>query len=225
MRQESKEHEIALLDDDPDALVAMLRHLYNFWLMPPPHSLALYDKVRYYCHVVVVADKYALPALTQEALKSLTTFLTSIEDAKVLLASLKILTDEFSDHSSLDDCATTQAKPRLKDLVAVPGFPIWISLRSKLLHGLVDDAATLGGFKKTSRYRCFILFACYLEQHTTNLLQEQDRVGWSCVHRMKHAVQMAFHGGLQMVLQGWSGQHANMSLRIRCEQYQAHHTS
>ena len=107
--------------------------------------------------MVVVGDKYALPSLTEEAVKSLTTFLTSIQDAAVLLTSLKILSDEFSNHSSLDECVTAHAKPRLKELVAVPGFPIWISSRSKLLQGLVEDAAALaalGNLKKINKYKC-----------------------------------------------------------------------
>jgi hypothetical protein len=59
--QEAKEAEVTLLDDDPDAAEAVLRHIYNFTLEPPADEES--DKVRFYANVVVAADKYGV--LTQ----------------------------------------------------------------------------------------------------------------------------------------------------------------
>ena len=69
MRQEANKKEITLHDDDPDAIEAMLRHIYNFWLRPPFLFLSTSMKVQFYCNVVVVSDKCDPPALGDEARK------------------------------------------------------------------------------------------------------------------------------------------------------------
>jgi hypothetical protein len=119
----------------------MLRYLYGFRFTPPTPSLKTDDKVRYYCNVVVVADKYNLPSLAQEAFKSLTTFVTSVDEAAILLKSLVILTEEYPDYESLEQCATTLAKPRLKELASIPTFPGWLMKRHSAIKDLIDDAS------------------------------------------------------------------------------------
>jgi hypothetical protein len=123
----------------------MLRHLYGFRFTPPTPSLQTKDKVRYYCNVVVVADKYNLPPLAEEALKSLTTFGTSLKDAALLLEFLVILTDEYPDYESLEQCATTLAKPHLFELARLPTFSTWLSKRRLIVQDLIDDVTV---------YRC-----------------------------------------------------------------------
>jgi hypothetical protein len=137
--KEVNKSEIELQDDDADALEAMLRYLYGFRFTPPTPSLQTNDKVRYHCNVVVVADKYNLPSLAQEAVKSLTTFVTSLDEAAVLLESLVILTDEYFDYESLEQCATTLAKPHLNELARLPTFSIWLSKRRLVVQELIDD--------------------------------------------------------------------------------------
>ena len=88
MRQEANKKEITLHDDDPDAIEAMLRHIYNFWLRPPFLFLSTSMKVQFYCNVVVVSDKYDPPALGDEARKSLNTFVVSLEDPQAVVTSL-----------------------------------------------------------------------------------------------------------------------------------------
>jgi hypothetical protein len=56
---------VTLLDDDPDAVEAVLRHLYNFALEPSPPMCA--ETVKFYCNVVVAADKYDIHGLSEEA--------------------------------------------------------------------------------------------------------------------------------------------------------------
>lgn len=119
----------------------MLRYLYSIRFTPPTMSLNTDDKVRYYCNVVVVADKYDLPSLAQEALKYLTTFATSLDEASLLLDALVILTNEYSDFESLEQCATRLARPRLKELTSLPTFPRWLAKRRSVVQDLVDDAA------------------------------------------------------------------------------------
>jgi len=119
----------------------MLRYLYSIRFTPPTRSLNAEDKARYYCNVVVVADKYDLPHLAQDALRGLTTFVTSLDEASLLLDALVILTDEYSDFESLEQCATRLARPRLKELTSLPTFSIWLAKRRLIVQDLVDDAA------------------------------------------------------------------------------------
>ena len=63
--QEAQKSEVTLLDDDPDAVEAVLRHLYNFALEPSPPMCA--ETVKFYCNVVVAADKYDIHGLSEEA--------------------------------------------------------------------------------------------------------------------------------------------------------------
>jgi len=118
----------------------MIRHLYGIRFTPPTLSLEAHDKVRYYCNVVVAADKYDLPALAQEAHLSLKTFVTSLEEATLLLEALVILTDEYPDCESLELCAIALARPRLKELASVPTFSVWLTKRHVIIQDLVHDA-------------------------------------------------------------------------------------
>lgn len=154
--------EITLHDDDPDALDAMFRHLYNFWLRPPSLSLSIPEKVHFYCNVVVVSDKYGLPTLADESRKSLNTFVVSIEDPETVLACLKIITDDYSDYKSLDDCAVNLAAPRLAELAAVTDFPRWLATQPQFLLGIVQDAAKLRTLTTLplTRYKTIKKFKC-----------------------------------------------------------------
>lgn len=103
---------------------------------------------------MAVADKYGVPTLAAEALKGLTTYITSIDEAALLLASLKILTDEFSDYNSLEQLVTKAAKPHLDVLSHLSDFASWIARRPTLLQGLVQDATTLKNLKTVRKFRC-----------------------------------------------------------------------
>lgn len=118
--------------------------------------------MQFYCNVVVVSDKYALPALGDEARKSLNTFVVSLEDPEAVVPSLKIITEEYGDHKSLDNCAVNLANLRLKNLAAVADFAGWLASQSQFLQGIVEDAAKLRSltalpspkFKPVPKYRC-----------------------------------------------------------------------
>jgi hypothetical protein len=140
----------------------MLRHIYNFWLRPPSLFLSTSLKVQFYCNVVVVSDKYGLPALGDEARKSLNTFVVSLKDPEAVVNSLKIITDDYGDHESLDDCAANLATPRLAELAAVAEFSGWLASRPQFLQGIVHDAAKhrslsalpSSKLKPVPKYRC-----------------------------------------------------------------------
>lgn len=137
--------------DDPDAVEAMLRHLYSLRFTPPTLSLKTDDKVRYYCNVVSVADKYDLPTLAAEAHQGLMTFVTSLEEATSLLEALIILTDEYSEHDSLEQCATMLAAPHMEELASLPAFPLWLTKRRLIVQELIDDAAKFRSNFKTMK--------------------------------------------------------------------------
>lgn len=118
----------------------MLRHLYGVRFSPPTLSLQIHDKVRYYCNVAVVADKYVLPTLAHQAHTSLKTFVTSLEKPCILLGALVILTDEYPDCDSLEQSAMALARPRLKELASISSFPAWLTKRTRIIQDLVDDA-------------------------------------------------------------------------------------
>ena len=99
--------------------------------------------MQFYCNVVVVSDKYDLPALGDEARKSLNTFIVSLEDPEAVVTSLKIITEDYGNHKSLDNCAVNLANPRLKDLSGVADFPGWLASQPQFLKGIVEDAAKL----------------------------------------------------------------------------------
>ena len=140
----------------------MFRHIYNFWLRPPSLFLSTSAKVHFYCDVVVVSDKYGLPALGDEARKSLNTFVVSLEDPEAVVTSLKIITEDYGDHKSLDKCTVNLANPRLKDLAAVADFPSWLASQPEFLQVIVEDAAKLRSlsalpsskFKEVAKFKC-----------------------------------------------------------------------
>jgi hypothetical protein len=75
--QEAQKAEVTLLDDDPNAVEAVFRHLYNFALDPPTDEES--DKLRYFCNVVVASDKYGVLGLAEEAALHLTSHLVNTE--------------------------------------------------------------------------------------------------------------------------------------------------
>jgi hypothetical protein len=136
--------EITLHDDDPDALEAMIRHLYNNWLRLPSLIVSTRAKMQFYCNVVVVvADKYDLPAPALEARNGSKTFLVSLKDPKTIVAFLKIMTQDYSDYSKLGYDTVTFANSHLKDLAAVTDFPSWLATQPDLCRQIVEDVAKL----------------------------------------------------------------------------------
>jgi hypothetical protein len=139
--QEAKEAEVTLLDDDPDAAEAVLRHVYNFTLEPPADEKS--DKVRFYANVVVAADKYGILTLAEEAALHLTSHLVNTKAPQDVVASLKIITEEYSDYESLQLCAASQLKCRLKELVSVPGLAALVGSQPLLFTEIVGQAVKL----------------------------------------------------------------------------------
>jgi hypothetical protein len=140
----------------------MLRHFYNFWLRPPRLDLGIEDKVYFYCNVVVVSDKYDIPALADESRKSLNTFVISLEDPNALLTCLAIITEEYSDYSSLDKCAVNLAGPRLSELAPLTGFHGWLATQSQFIQSIVEDAAKVRALTTLplQRYKTVPKFKC-----------------------------------------------------------------
>jgi hypothetical protein len=140
----------------------MLRHLYNFLLKPPRLDLGVEDKLRFYCNVIAVSDKFGISALDDEASRSVNTFLISLDDPGLLLTCLRIITENYSDYSSLDQCAVSIARPRLSKLALLAEFPAWLATQPLVLQAIVEDAAkgrarmTLppGQYKKVAKFKC-----------------------------------------------------------------------
>jgi hypothetical protein len=153
-----------LHDDDPDAVWAMLRYLYHFWLRPPRLDIGIEDKVYFYCNVMVVSDKYNIPTLADEARKSLNTFVISLEKPQDLLTCLQIITDEYSEHSSLKTCGANIAGPRLSELAPLAGFPDWLIKQPQLHLAIVEDAAKFRSqatlpvhkYKTVPKFKCAV---------------------------------------------------------------------
>jgi hypothetical protein len=139
--QEAKEAEVTLLDDDPDAAEAVLRHIYNFTLEPPADEES--DKVRFCANVVVAADKYGVLTLAEEAALHLTSHLVNTKAPQDVVASLKIITEEYSDYESLQLCAASQLKCRLKELASVPGLAALVGSQPLLFTEIVGQAVKL----------------------------------------------------------------------------------
>jgi hypothetical protein len=122
---------VTLLDDDPDAVEAVLRPLYNFALEPSPPVCA--ETVKLYCNVVVAADKYDIHGLSEEARSGLVNLVAKMEPEEVV-DSLKIIVHQYSDYELLKACVSKVINFRLKDLVT--------------------DAVTFRALQSVGRYRC-----------------------------------------------------------------------
>jgi hypothetical protein len=81
---------VTLLDDDPDAVEALIRHLYKLRLELPQSV----DAVRFYCEVVVTADKYGVPMLSEEAARLLRAYMFSLDSPNDFLFSLETVSKE-----------------------------------------------------------------------------------------------------------------------------------
>lgn len=144
---------MTLHDDDPDAFEAVIRHLYNFSL-EPPSSEGHYKEVRFYCSVVVAADKYGIPGLAEEAALHLTNHIINVEAPQDVVNSLKIITEVYSDHDVLMLCASGQLKSRLKELASVPDLAALVMSQPQLFENIVGDAVLFRDLQSTIRYSC-----------------------------------------------------------------------
>jgi hypothetical protein len=120
--QEAQKSEVTLLDDDPDAVEAVLRHLYNFTLEPPTDEEI--DKLRYYCNVVVASDKYGVLGLVEEAALHLTSHLVNTEAPQTSLPHSR---------SSPKNTATTnrsRSAYQVSSRVARRSWRLFLTLRS-----------------------------------------------------------------------------------------------
>jgi hypothetical protein len=158
--QEAKEKQVTLHDDDPDAAEAVIRHLYNYALEFEPSEGK--NKVRFYCDFVVASDKYDIPELAMEATLHLKNYLANSKDHEDVVASLKIVVEDFSDYDSLKDCVSWQIKDRIGELASVPGFSVLVASEPQLLKELVADALQFRGLQSVNRYRCHFCSAIIL---------------------------------------------------------------
>jgi hypothetical protein len=173
--QEAKELEVTLQDDDPDAAEAMLRHLYSFTLKSPTFKEKL-DQVRFYCNVVVASDKYGIPKLAEEAALHLQNHLVKVLVPEDVVASLKIVTEEYGGYKSLKSCVSSQVQGRMQQLASVPGFSVLLASEPRLLGELVADAMQFRTLKSINRYGCHFCGA--------NLLSDTGRSPRCCNNTM-----------------------------------------
>lgn len=174
--QEAKETEVTLHDDDPDAVEAIIRHLYNFKLEPPPCEES-HKEVRFYCNVVVASDKYALPGLAEEAALHLTSKLVNVEAPADVIVLLRIIVEEYGDYESLQICALGQLKSRLKELASAPDLMILVTSQPQLFEQIVGDAVRFRDLQRTNRYSCHFCHKVILDTGTANPMCCRNKTG------------------------------------------------
>lgn len=174
-KQEAQKSEVTLLDDDPDAVEAVLRHLYNFTLEPPTDEDT--DKLRYYCNVVVASDKYGVLRLVEEAALHLTSHLVNTEAPQDVVASLNIITKEYSDYESLQVCVSSQLKSRLKELASVPDLALLVAAQPQLFATIVADAVKFADLQPFTRYSCHFCRNIILRTGTVQPVCCKNRAG------------------------------------------------
>lgn len=101
--KESREPTIELKDDDPKAVEAVLRHLYNFTYAETEKAAGDFT-TETHLHIITAAQKYMLPALETHALEALDSAVTKTDEAckksKQALPVLELL-KLLSNHSEL----------------------------------------------------------------------------------------------------------------------------
>jgi len=152
---------VTLHDDDPDAAEAMIRHLYNFTPKVPPFDRD--GKVRFYCKVVVAADKYGIPGLAEEAENHLKDHLVNSGDPRDVVASLKIVSEEYGDYDMLESCVSWQLRGRMNELASTPGFLVLLASQPKLLGDVVADALRYQELKRMRKCRCAFCHKIHLQ--------------------------------------------------------------
>jgi hypothetical protein len=153
--QEAKETEVTLLDDDPDAVEAFIRSLYNFELedFGESTSPSMIDKANFYCNVVVVADKYGAEDLIEEASENLGLHLDDATPAD-LLASLELITEEYGRYERLKLCASEKVFLRLDELIPLNGFPTWLASQPILFKTFMGQASLYRTLERQGHYKC-----------------------------------------------------------------------
>jgi len=117
---------------------------------------------------VVVADKYNVPELGNEASKGLETLLNNSKPGDMVEA-LMTITEGYGDFASLEQLANDTAFARLKDVASTTAFLPWLTTQSQLLQKIVDSAVKFGA--KGTQHRVFKCGRCDKEflQRTKDL--------------------------------------------------------
>jgi hypothetical protein len=141
---------VTLLDDDPDAVEAVIRHLYKFRLEVPQSV----DAVRFCCEVVVASDKYAVLGLGYAAIVQLRAYVMSLDSPDDVLSSLETVSKEYSDYAVLKDVASWQLDSRLEDVASLPDLRALVVSQPYLFDAIVRDAVKYRSLRVVVRYRC-----------------------------------------------------------------------
>ena len=114
--QESKQDVIELEDDDSDAMDTVLRHIYKSPI-GPRHSSSGGNPWRFWLDVRITADKYLVPALSEQAFKYLFDFARSEKNLDEIADIVNTLQTEMSHDDKIFGLAAELRKKHLRNLL------------------------------------------------------------------------------------------------------------
>ncbi|KAK6439941.1 hypothetical protein LTR95_003837 [Oleoguttula sp. CCFEE 5521] len=126
--------EVELKDDDPDALEALLLHLYQQDFDPDVSK-----SWRFYLDLRAAADKYLLPRLGQTANSRFQRAATRIKDTSEIVIILRALDSELSRHEGLTHYRNTLRRANFEPLLQCAEYRAYVDENTALLWRDLDD--------------------------------------------------------------------------------------
>lgn len=152
--QEAGQKEIRLEEDDPDALEAMLRYIYNFDYQVLASCVTQTDKAFFHLKVRMCAQKYLVPALVTKALAKFNEVLDAMTDVAEIMAVIKLFTTMTELLETLDPVIEHLVRKNLASLLELDLFPEWIGTQPKLCRLLLRGAATFETLEMHMHAQC-----------------------------------------------------------------------
>ena len=147
-------------DDDPDAMEAILRHLYGFdndsVLEARGHTGGLVAQATYVLQVIITADKYGVDRDFIDAAEGrlFDRLSCEMEDPREILSVLKMCTVDSEIHPLLVSTVENILRIHMTDLAEVPEWFDWIHFVPAVNKKISKEAAQMKDLKHEGHTRC-----------------------------------------------------------------------
>lgn len=135
---------IELMEDDPEALKFVIRHLYGFSKVSFDNFPAIDESWRFWLALHTTADKYLEPDLSEQALKEFRTLARFQTDPNEVASIIRVVKTEMDHNGPLADIATAMLKKHLGPLLEYEDFREWLGGEKNMMLDMLWELSFAG---------------------------------------------------------------------------------
>jgi hypothetical protein len=183
---------ITLEDDDPNAMDAVLRHIYKAPI-GPRHSQSNEKHWQFWLKVYITADKYLVPALSEQAYTEFYTYAKTAWDLDTVVQIIETLTIETSHNHKLVALATELRQVHFRQLLRSQQYRETLEEDKALLWEHVDQLLQLVRGDGAGEVEITVSPGVTRGLYITNNGGTRDRVRISCASSLGDKGRLKLH--------------------------------